>query len=91
MAVVEATRDLLSERLASNLAEFLAEYCREVDTAKDGSTPAKIIMKMRQVDDEFRTERDLESLLRRHWHFVAPQNLHRVKPSRQSKKFIALN
>ena len=91
VAVKEASRSFLHCRLESNLEDFLEGFCFTTEDMSLAATPAKIMARMRQVDAELRAEKELEQLLRGKWHFVSPQNRHRIKVARESKLFIGLN
>ncbi len=78
------------QRLDSNIEDFLAVHCDLVPDTGTASTPASIMTRMRMKDPEFEREKDLEAVLRRKWHFVSPQNRHRIKPDRKSNMFIQL-
>ena len=90
VAVKDACRSLLTCRLESNLEDFLEGFCFTTEDIAEAATPAKIMARMRQVDAELRAEKELELLLRGKWHFVSPQNRHRIKVARESKLFIGL-
>lgn len=89
--VVESINELLVQKLDSQLDDFLASMCMETPDVNKGSTPAQIMRSMRDYDDDLRRESNLEERLRRKWHFVSPQNRHRIKVTRASKMFIRLN
>jgi hypothetical protein len=88
--VKEASCSLLTGRLDSNLEDFFEAFCCLTNDMNEGVTPAKLMAMMRSCDNELRGERELEALLRAKWYFVSPQNRHRIRPSRESKQFIAL-
>jgi hypothetical protein len=89
-AVTESIAGMLTQRLDSNLEQFLEMHCEETSDYKLGSTPSELIAKMKMHDYAFQQERDLESLLSARWVFVKPKNLHRVKTTRNSKMYIKL-
>ena len=78
------------QKLDSNIDDFVTEHC--VFTAKlaEGSTPAQLMQRMKYVDDELKAVKDLEGRLRQKWHFVSPQNRHRVKLNRLTSEYMKL-
>ena len=79
------------QKLDSNIDDFYAEHCGVTVDVALGSTPAQLMKAMRFHDEELRAEKELEKRLRNKWHFVSPQNRHRVKLSWTSVEFIRLN
>ena len=80
--VREATKQLLMGVHESNFADFTDEYCDLVADPKVASTPAQILARMRIVDPELKSEKNLETIARGIWYFVSPKNLHRVRLTR---------
>ena len=76
------------QKLDSNIDDFSGEYLTLTTDISAGATPAAIMKKMRQVDDELKTEKELEKRLRSKWHFVSPQNRHRIKVNRRSAEYL---
>ncbi len=78
------------QKLDSNIDDFFAEYCDTVADVATASTPAAIMRRMKDVDQELKNERELEQRLRARWHFVSPKNRHRIKLNRSAVEYIVL-
>jgi hypothetical protein len=80
--VIAAVQEMCEKEHASNFSDFVSDYCELVTEFSEGTTPAKVLKLLREVDPVLAKLKDLETVALQFWQFVNYRNLRRVKANR---------